>query len=63
MRQTGFKYTEGAGDWTQVEPIRNRADDHRDRKCRVTEDTRDKDFKIKEDTRHKNLCLAQGHID
>jgi len=35
---------------TQEEPIRNRADDHRDRKCRETEDTRDGDFKI----RHKN---------
>jgi len=35
---------------TQVETIRNRADDHRDRKCRETDDTRDVDFKI----RHKN---------
>jgi len=35
---------------TQEETIRNRADDHRDRKCRETEDTRDRDFKI----RHKN---------
>jgi len=35
---------------TQVETTRNRADDHRDRKCRETEDTRDRDFKI----RHKN---------
>jgi len=38
---------------TQEEPIRNRADDHRDRKCRETEDTRDRDFKI----RHKNSGL------
>jgi len=35
---------------TQEETIRNRADNHRDRKCRETEDTRDRDFKI----RHKN---------
>jgi len=32
---------------TQVETIRDRADDHRDRKCRETEDTRDGDFKIR----------------
>jgi len=36
--------------WT----IRDRADDHRDRKCRETEDTGDKDFKIKRETRHQN---------
>jgi len=32
---------------TQEETIRNRADNHRDRKCRETENTRDRDFKIK----------------
>jgi len=52
-RPPGFKY-QGAGDWTQVDPIRHGADDHRDRKCRETEDTRDEDFKIKQETRHKN---------
>jgi len=31
MRETGFKYTE-----TQVETIRDRGDNHRDRKCRET---------------------------
>jgi len=30
----------------QVETIRDRAANHRDRKCRETEDTRDPDFKI-----------------
>jgi len=39
---------------TQVETIRTRADDQRDRKCRETDDTRDKDFKIRHKTRHKN---------
>jgi len=34
-----------------VETIRDRADNHRDRKCR---DTRDGDFKIKQNTRHTN---------
>jgi len=39
---------------TPEEPIRNRGDDHGDRKCRETEDTRDGDFKIKHKTRHRN---------
>jgi len=39
----------GAGEGN--EPIMDRVDDHRDRKCRETED---KDFKIKEETRHQN---------
>jgi len=39
---------------TQVEPIRTRADSHRDRKCRETEKTRDRDFKIRQETRHRN---------
>jgi len=34
-----------------VETIRDRADNHGDRKCRETEDTRDKDFKIRQDTK------------
>jgi len=37
-----------------VETIRDRADNHRDRKCREIEDKRDGDFKIKQDTGHKN---------
>jgi len=39
---------------TQVETIMDRAENHRDRKCRETEDTRDGDFKIKHKTRHRN---------
>jgi len=39
---------------TQEETIRDKADNHRDRKCRETEDTRDRDFKIRQETRHKN---------
>jgi len=34
-----------------VETIRDRAEDHRDRKCRETDGTRDGDFKIKQDTK------------
>jgi len=33
---------------TQVETIRNRADNYRDRKGRETEDTKDRDFKIRD---------------
>jgi len=32
---------------TQEETIRDRKDNHRDRKCMETEDTRDGDFKIR----------------
>jgi len=50
MRHTGFK---DAGDWTQVETIRDRAANHRDRKCRETEDTRDGGLQSKTgNTRH-----------
>jgi len=41
-----------------VETIRDRAQNHRDRKCRETEDTRDGDFKIKEDTKQKLQILT-----
>ncbi|TNN65834.1 hypothetical protein EYF80_023986 [Liparis tanakae] len=44
---------------TQVEPIRDRADRHRDRKCRETEDAREKDFKIRQETRHKTSRQAE----
>jgi len=39
---------------TQEETIRDRADNHRDRKCRETEATRDRDFKIRQETKSKN---------
>jgi len=47
----------GAGDWTQVETIRHRADNHRNRKCRETEDTRGGDFKIKQETQDTTTLL------
>jgi len=36
---------------TQEETTRNRADNHRERKCRETDSVRNKDFKIKQDTK------------
>jgi len=44
---------------TQEETIRNRADNHRDRKCRETEDPRDGDFKI----RHTKLRIMTDYLN
>ncbi|TNN63398.1 hypothetical protein EYF80_026354 [Liparis tanakae] len=41
----------------QKETIRDRADNHMDRKGRETEDTKDRDFKIKQETRH-NISIG-----
>jgi len=45
---------------TQEEPISNRADNPRDRKCRETDDMRDRDFKKTHKTRHKTRHKNSG---